>query len=57
VGVLGDLFGEEGTLGFVGGQVERLPVVVGGLAGTADSAEQVGFGLCLRSGSRRAVVA
>ena len=37
-----DLRQEEGLLGLVGGQGERLPVGVGGLAGPAEPAEQVG---------------
>ena len=41
--MIGDLLGEEGPLGFVGGEVERLPVGAGRLAGPADPAEQVGF--------------
>jgi len=41
VSLPGDLLVEEGALGVVGGQGERLPVGGGRLAGPAEPAEQV----------------
>ena len=43
ISVLADLLFEEGALGIVGGQGERLPVGIGCLAGAAEPAEQVGL--------------